>query len=52
MYKRQDVVKMKLYNVHIINLGEIEIIAGDMNYDNKITLTDVVKITLMLVGIK
>lgn len=47
-----DVVKMKLYNVHIINLGEIEIIAGDMNYDNKITLTDVVKITLMLVGIK
>lgn len=46
-----DLVRAKLYSVHLINLSEVEKIAADINYNNEITITDVVNINLMVVGI-
>ncbi len=47
-----DLVKMKLYSVHLQELDEIEKIAADLNGDSKITITDIVQLNLASVNIK
>lgn len=47
-----DVVRAKLYSVHIKTPNEIEKIAADVNGDGSVTITDIVKLKLASVNIK